>query len=123
MLADYYRMRKIDRPLDDAFEVAHENHRLRLVVQDGKLAVVSSPNQDSSLMDNSATPILGVDIWENAYYLLYQNKHADYLTAGGTSSTGTWCRNGTSTRWSRSEVESKVWRVTRTRFVLSTLYS
>ncbi len=52
-----------------------------LVVQDGKLAVVSSPNQDSSLMDNSATPILGVDVWEHAYYLLYQNKRADYLTA------------------------------------------
>ena len=52
-----------------------------LVVQDGKLAVVSSPNQDSSLMDNSGTPILGVDVWEHAYYLLYQNKRADYLTA------------------------------------------
>jgi len=52
-----------------------------LIVKDGKLAVVSTPNQDSSLMDNSGTPILGVDVWEHAYYLKYQNKRADYLTA------------------------------------------
>ncbi|MEA2526324.1 MAG: superoxide dismutase, Fe-Mn family [Thermomicrobiales bacterium] len=48
---------------------------------DGKLAVTSTTNQDNPLMDGSGTPILGVDVWEHAYYLKYQNKRADYLTA------------------------------------------
>jgi superoxide dismutase, Fe-Mn family len=47
----------------------------------GKLAVTSTPNQDNSLMDKSATPILGIDVWEHAYYLKYQNKRADYVDA------------------------------------------
>jgi Fe-Mn family superoxide dismutase len=49
--------------------------------KDGKLKVVSSPNQDNSLMDGSGTPILGIDVWEHAYYLKYQNKRADYIDA------------------------------------------
>jgi superoxide dismutase, Fe-Mn family len=52
-----------------------------LVVKDGKLAVTSTPNQDSPLMDGSGTPILGVDVWEHAYYLKYQNRRPDYLAA------------------------------------------
>jgi len=48
---------------------------------DGKLAVTSTPNQDNPLMDGAGTPILGVDVWEHAYYLKYQNKRADYLAA------------------------------------------
>ena len=52
-----------------------------LVVKDGKLAVLSTPNQDSPLMDGSGTPILGVDVWEHAYYLKYQNKRPAYLDA------------------------------------------
>jgi Fe-Mn family superoxide dismutase len=51
-----------------------------LVVNGGKLEIVSRPNQDSPLMDG-ATPILGVDVWEHAYYLKYQNKRPDYLAA------------------------------------------
>ena len=50
----------------------------------GNLAVVSSPNQDNPLMDVAevkGTPILGVDVWEHAYYLKYQNRRAEYLTA------------------------------------------
>jgi Fe-Mn family superoxide dismutase len=47
----------------------------------GKLKVVSSPNQDNTLMDGSGKPILGVDVWEHAYYLKYQNKRADYIDA------------------------------------------
>ena len=48
---------------------------------DGKLSVTSTPNQDNPIMDGSGAPILGVDVWEHAYYLKYQNKRPDYLTA------------------------------------------
>ncbi|MGI8976954.1 MAG: superoxide dismutase [Thermomicrobiales bacterium] len=47
----------------------------------GNLKVTSTPNQDNPLMDGSGTPILGVDVWEHAYYLKYQNKRPDYLSA------------------------------------------
>jgi Fe-Mn family superoxide dismutase len=51
------------------------------LVWDGTgLAVLSTPNQDSPLMDGK-TPILGVDVWEHAYYLKYQNRRPDYLAA------------------------------------------
>lgn len=49
-----------------------------------KLAITSTPNQDNPLMDLAevkGTPLLGIDVWEHAYYLKYQNKRADYLTA------------------------------------------
>lgn len=55
-----------------------------LIEQDGKLVISSTPNQDNPLMDVAevkGTPILGVDVWEHAYYLKYQNKRADYLAA------------------------------------------
>ena len=55
-----------------------------LGVKEGKLAVCSSPNQDNPLMDVAeckCSPILGVDVWEHAYYLHYQNRRADYLAA------------------------------------------
>lgn len=48
--------------------------------QGGKLDVISTPNQDSPLMEGQA-PLLGVDVWEHAYYLKYQNRRADYLEA------------------------------------------
>jgi len=51
-----------------------------LVVGPGGLEVVGRPNQDSPLMDG-LTPILGVDVWEHAYYLKYQNRRPDYLAA------------------------------------------
>lgn len=55
-----------------------------LIVKDGKLEITSTPNQDNPLMDVAevkGTPILGVDVWEHAYYLHYQNRRPDYLKA------------------------------------------
>ncbi len=51
-----------------------------LVLDGGKLAVISTPNQDSPLTDGK-TPILGLDVWEHAYYLNYQNRRPDYIAA------------------------------------------
>ena len=55
-----------------------------LILKDGKLEISSTPNQDNPLMDVAevkGTPVLGVDVWEHAYYLKYQNKRPDYLAA------------------------------------------
>ncbi|TCV06730.1 Fe-Mn family superoxide dismutase [Sphingobacterium alimentarium] len=55
-----------------------------IVTAEGKLAVTSTPNQDNPLMDVAevkGTPILGIDVWEHAYYLKYQNKRPAYLDA------------------------------------------
>jgi Fe-Mn family superoxide dismutase len=56
-----------------------------LIKQDGKLKIVSTPNQDNPLMKgivkDLGTPIIALDVWEHAYYLKYQNKRADYVAA------------------------------------------
>ena len=51
-----------------------------LTAKDGKLAITSTANQDSPISDG-ATPLLGIDVWEHAYYLKYQNRRADYIAA------------------------------------------
>tara|TARA_B100001115_G_scaffold162056_1_gene137413 strand:- start:3059 stop:3655 length:597 start_codon:yes stop_codon:yes gene_type:complete len=54
-----------------------------LCTKDGKVSVCSTPNQDNPLMDGGScgTPILGIDVWEHAYYLNYQNRRPDYIKA------------------------------------------
>lgn len=57
-----------------------------LIKQNDKLIIASTPNQDNPLMDlvgadSKGTPLLGIDVWEHAYYLKYQNKRADYVAA------------------------------------------
>ncbi|MCE9582389.1 MAG: superoxide dismutase [Planctomycetes bacterium] len=72
----------------DAFKTAFSDKATKhfgsgwawLSAKDGKLEISSLPNQDSPLSAGS-TPILGLDVWEHAYYLKYQNKRADYINA------------------------------------------
>jgi len=55
-----------------------------IVKADGEIAITSSPNQDNPLMDIAETkgaPVIGLDVWEHAYYLKYQNKRPDYIDA------------------------------------------
>jgi Fe-Mn family superoxide dismutase len=72
------------KEFQDKFTTAATNHFgsgwAWLVLDGGKLDVISLPNQDSPLLTGK-TPILGLDVWEHAYYLKYQNKRPDYIEA------------------------------------------
>jgi Fe-Mn family superoxide dismutase len=52
-----------------------------LINDGGKLSILSTPNQDNPIMDGKPAPILGLDVWEHAYYLKYQNRRPDYMKA------------------------------------------
>ena len=52
-----------------------------IVNNQGQLEVVSTPNQDNPVMDGSGKPVIGCDVWEHAYYLNYQNRRPDYISA------------------------------------------
>jgi Fe-Mn family superoxide dismutase len=51
------------------------------VIKDGKMNILSTANQDNPLMTGEGTPIIGMDVWEHAYYLNYQNRRPDYIAA------------------------------------------
>merc|ERR1712167_265485 len=51
------------------------------VAKDGSVEIVTTPNQDNPLMDGGSIPILGIDVWEHAYYLKYQNRRPEYIAA------------------------------------------
>src|SRR6185312_13417236 len=81
----------MDRPLEEVFDelkkavndagVKRFGSGWTWLIHDGTgLAVISTPNQDNPVM-NSDVPLLGIDVWEHAYYLKYQNRRPDYLEA------------------------------------------
>lgn len=78
---DFGDLQALQRALNDAaLSVFGSGWAWLTVEADGKLRVETTPNQDSPLM-YGRTPILGIDVWEHAYYLRYQNRRAEYLEA------------------------------------------
>jgi superoxide dismutase, Fe-Mn family len=82
--ADFGSMDKLREQFNQAAAQRFGSGWAWLIVKDRKLAITSTPNQDNPLMDVAevrGTPVLGVDVWEHAYYLKYQNKRGDYLAS------------------------------------------
>jgi Fe-Mn family superoxide dismutase len=83
--ADLVGMDKLKEDFNKAAATRFGSGWAWLCVENGKLKICSTPNQDNPLMDVvtdcNGTPILGLDVWEHAYYLHYQNRRPDYCTA------------------------------------------
>ncbi len=80
--AEFGSMDKLKEQLKQAGITRFGSGFAWLIVNNGKLAVTSTPNQDNPLMpvaDMQGTPIVALDVWEHAYYLKYQNKRPDYI--------------------------------------------
>ena len=77
---DFGSLDALKEKLDAAAKTRFGSGWAWLIVKNGKLDVVSTPNQDNPVSDG-ATPILGIDVWEHAYYLNYQNRRPDYIQA------------------------------------------
>ncbi|WP_284140411.1 superoxide dismutase [Virgibacillus sp. LDC-1] len=71
---------KFKEPFETAAKTRFGSGWAWLVLNNGELEVISTPNQDNPLMEGK-TPLLGLDVWEHAYYLKYQNKRPDYVAA------------------------------------------
>jgi len=83
---DFNNVEKFQEAFEKAAATRFGSGWAWLVLKDGKLAVVSTANQDNPLMGEavagvSGYPIIGLDVWEHAYYLKYQNKRPDYIKA------------------------------------------
>jgi superoxide dismutase, Fe-Mn family len=76
----YGGLEKLQADVNDAGVKRFGSGWAWVLADGGSLAVTSTPNQDSPLME-AKTPILGIDVWEHAYYLNYQNRRPDYLAA------------------------------------------
>lgn len=80
IVADFGSLEEFQKTFGQAAMTRFGSGWAWLVVKDGALVIVSTANQDSPLM-NGELPVIGLDVWEHAYYLNYQNRRADYVQA------------------------------------------